>query len=411
MSIKSYIIVTLSYWFFMLTDGALRMLVLLHFHDLGFTPDKLAFLFLLYEFAGIATNLIGGWIGSRYGLKITLYAGLALQIIALSLLTLFLPHWAITLSVAYVMLVQCLAGIAKDLTKMSSKSAVKLLVKEDNQAGLFKLVAILTGSKNAIKGIGFFLGGFLLSTIGFNNSLYSLAGLLAITLILSLALVRGDYGKMKQKVKFTQLFSKSAAINRLSFARAFLFASRDVWFVVGLPIFLHQSLEWSFSEVGAFMAAWVIGYGFIQAIAPKFTGIKKSSSDGLPLAVKGLHLWAALLVVICIALYAAVQFQIAPTYTLTIGLFIFGFIFAINSSIHSYLILAYTKTEEVALNVGFYYMANACGRLAGTLLSGLAYLYGGLPACLLTACLLTLIAAVINLKLPKESAIQSPTGI
>jgi len=110
-------------------------------------------------------------------------------------------------------------------------------------------------------------------------------------------------------------------------------------------------------------------------------------------------------VIICAALYTAVQFQLAITYSLIIGLFIFGFIFAINSSIHSYLILAYTKTEEVALNVGFYYMANACGRLTGTLLSGLAYLYAGLPACLITATVLTLIAMIIHLKLPKQFTI------
>ena len=403
MTVRSYTIITLAYWCFMLTDGALRMLVLLHFHKLDFTPDKLAYLFLLYEFAGIVTNLLGGWIGSRYGLKITLYAGLAIQILALTALTLFQQHWAITLSVAFIMLVQCLSGIAKDLTKMSSKSAVKLLVKSDDQSGLFKLVAILTGSKNAIKGIGFFLGGLLLSTLGFNIALYALASLLILTLILSLAFVRGDYGKMKQKVKFTQLFSKSQAINRLSFARAFLFASRDVWFVVGLPIFLHQTLGWSFSQVGAFMAAWIIGYGFIQAIAPRFTGINKQSSpsnNSLKTIINSLRTWAALLVIICAGIYTCLHFEIATTYTLTIGLFIFGFIFAINSSIHSYLILAYTKTEEVALNVGFYYMANACGRLAGTLLSGLAYYYAGLPACLLCATVLTLAAAVINMRLP-----------
>ena len=383
----------------MLTDGALRMLVLLHFHDLGFTPDKLAFLFILYEFAGIVTNLLGGWIGARFGLKTTLFAGLALQAVALSSLTLFDPSWAIAVSVAFVMLIQCLAGIAKDLTKMSSKSSVKLLVSTDNESGLFKLVAFLTGSKNAIKGVGFFLGGFLLSQQGFNHALYSLTGLIVLALIISLLIVRGDFGKMKQKVKFTQLFSKSSAINRLSFARAFLFASRDVWFVVGLPIFLHSVLGWSFSEVGGFMALWVIGYGIVQAAAPKIAGAKA----GLSQAVTSLRTWALLLFLICAALTSAIVLDFHPAYSLLIGLGVFGFIFAINSSIHSYLILAYTKSEEVAINVGFYYMANACGRLAGTLLSGLAYLYGGLAYCLITASALTLIAAILNFRLPKEA--------
>lgn len=405
MNTKSYISVTLSYWAFMLTDGALRMLVLLHFHQLGFTPDKLAFLFILYEVAGIVTNLLGGWMGSRFGLKSTLFTGLALQIIALLGLTLFQESWAITLSVVFVMAVQALSGIAKDLTKMSSKSSVKLLVNEENESGLFKLVAILTGSKNAIKGIGFFLGAFLLAAIGFDQSLYILAGLISLTFIISLLTIRGDFGKMKTKVKFSQLFSKSSAINRLSFARASLFASRDVWFVVGLPIFLHDQLHWTFSQVGAFMAAWIIGYGIVQASAPRISGAKA----GLKQAISSLQIWAFLLVSICAAITAAIHWNFHPTTSLLVGLGIFGFIFAINSSIHSYLILAYTKSEEVALNVGFYYMANACGRLIGTLTSGIAYFYGGLTTCLITSTILALAAAIGNLTLPYKSTNQDMT--
>ncbi len=400
----SYIAVTTSYWAFMLTDGALRMLVLLHFHRLGFTPDKLAFLFLLYEVAGIATNIFGGWLASRYGLKSTLFSGLILQIIALLGLTLFQEHWVVVTSVIFVMIVQALSGIAKDLTKMSSKSSVKYLVSEDNQSGLFKLVAILTGSKNAIKGIGFFIGSVLLMKLGFNNALYSLAGLICFNLIVSLFTVRGDFGKMKSKVKFSQLFSKSPAINRLSAARAALFASRDVWFVVGLPIFLHESLGWDFSQVGSFMALWVIGYGFIQAIAPKLSGVKNSNKLGLAKALSSLKIWAFLLVVTCLALTLTIAKDFHPATSLLIGLSIFGIIFAVNSSVHSYLILAYTKTEEVAINVGFYYMANACGRLFGTLASGVSYLLGGLTACLICATILTLIAALLNLRLPSEAS-------
>ena len=379
----------------MLTDGALRMLVLLHFHQLDFTPDKLAFLFILYEVAGIATNILGGWLAARMGLKSTLFSGLILQIVALLGLTLFQENWAVTSSVIFVMVVQALSGIAKDLTKMSSKSSVKLLVSEDNQSGLFKLVAILTGSKNAIKGVGFFLGSILLASFGFNSALYSLAAIIGFSLIFSLLTVRGDFGKMKNKVKFNQLFSKSPAINRLSMARAALFASRDVWFVVGLPIFLHEALDWTFSQVGSFMAIWVIGYGFVQAIAPKINCPNKT-------ALCNLKLWAFLLVAICSALTATIYWDFYPTTTLLTGLSLFGIIFAVNSSIHSYLILAYTKTEEVAINVGFYYMANACGRLAGTLLSGISYLIGGLTACLVCASILSLIAALLNLRLPPE---------
>ncbi len=410
MPLKSYISVTLAYWVFMLTDGALRMLVLLHFHKLGFTPDKLAFLFILYEVAGIVTNILGGWMGSRFGLKSTLFAGLSLQITALLALTLFQEHWPITISVIFVMAVQALSGIAKDLTKMSSKSSVKILVNEENQSSLFKLVAILTGSKNAIKGIGFFLGALLLSQYNFNTALYILAALISITLISALITIHGDFGKMKTKVKFSQLFSKSPAINRLSLARACLFASRDVWFVVGIPIFLHDHLNWSFSQVGAFMATWIIAYGIVQASAHKITGTNtKQHTPKLQQAVTSLKTWAFLLVISCFSITSAIHWNFYPTVSLLIGLAIFGFIFAINSSIHSYLILAYTKSEEVAINVGFYYMANACGRLIGTLLSGLAYLHSGLLACLISATILALIAACTNIFLPHKSTNQDMT--
>ncbi|WP_105044137.1 organoarsenical effux MFS transporter ArsJ [Rubritalea profundi] len=406
MSKSTYAIVTLAYWAFMLTDGALRMIVLLHFHELGYSPVQLSFLFLLYECAGIATNLIGGWIGSRYGLRLTLFIGLTLQIIALSALTLVDSTWTPYLVVGFVMAIQALAGVAKDLTKMSSKSAVKLVIKEDsnNEGKLFKWVAVLTGSKNALKGVGFFLGSLLLSTLGFDQALYSLAALLLLVLTISLIWIKESFGKSNIKTKFTQLFSKSSAINRLSFARAFLFASRDVWFVVGLPIFLHDSLGWDFWEVGGFMAIWVIGYGIVQAFAPKITGSKKAPHRGPTLAhcVKSAQVWIFILSITCAAIALAVTFDYHLYLTLLGGLGVFGFVFAINSSLHSYLILAYTDTDNVSLNVGFYYMANACGRLLGTLLSGTVYLLAGLPACLWTAAALTLIAAISSLKLPRS---------
>ena len=402
---STYALVTLAYWAFMLTDGALRMIVLLHFHQLGYSPIQLAFLFLLYECAGIATNLIGGWIGSRYGLRRTLFIGLTLQIIALSALTLVDSTWTPYLTVGFVMAIQALAGVAKDLTKMSSKSAVKLVITEDSnsEGKLFKWVAALTGSKNALKGFGFFLGSLLLTYLGFDHALYSLAAMLVLVLTSSLIWIKGDFGKSKKKTKFTQLFSKSSAINRLSFARAFLFASRDVWFVVGLPIFLHDIMGWSFWEVGSFMAIWVIGYGIVQAFAPKITRSKKPQHQDSTLAhsVRSAQIWIFALCCICVAIALAVTFEYHISLILLGGLCVFGFIFAINSSLHSYLILAYTDTDDVSLNVGFYYMANACGRLLGTLLSGTVYLLAGLPACLWTAAALTLIAAISSLSLPR----------
>lgn len=395
MNIKSYAVVTTSYWGFTLSDGALRMLVLLHFHNLGFSPLNLAFLFLLYEFCGVLTNLLGGWIGSRIGLKFTLYAGLALQVLALLMLSMVDPAWAMALSVSYVMASQALSGIAKDLTKMSSKSAVKLLVK-DGEGALFKWVAILTGSKNALKGVGFLLGGVLLTWLGFVHALWLMAGSLGAVLLVALVFLRQDMGKTKARIKFTQLLSKSREINWLSTARFFLFASRDVWFVVALPVFLKSSLGWSFNQVGSFMAAWVVGYGIIQASAPKLIPHHSPARGALR--------WVILLSVVTVALAAAITMEFHPVASIFLGLAAFGIIFAINSAVHSYLILAYTTDDQVALNVGFYYMANAWGRLVGTLLSGLMFIFGGLAACLWTSAVMLLICVMMTLPLRSNDA-------
>lgn len=390
MNTKSYAIVTASYWGFTLTDGALRMLVLLHFHSLGFSPLKLAFLFLLYEFCGVLTNLLGGWVGSRIGLKVTLYTGLALQIIALLMLSMVNPQWAMTLSVSYVMASQALSGIAKDLTKMSSKSAVKLLVNE-GEGALFKWVAILTGSKNALKGVGFMLGGVSLTWLGFTHSLWLMAAALGLVLLAALIFLNQDMGKSKKKIKFTQLFSKSREINWLSASRFFLFASRDVWFVVALPVFLKTQLNWSFNQVGSFMAAWVIAYGIVQASAPRLIGPHRPGRSAAR--------WVGLLTLVTASLAAAIMLDFHPVASIFIGLGIFGIVFAINSAVHSYLILTFTSDDQVALNVGFYYMANAWGRLIGTLLSGLMFIFGGLAACLWTSAVMLLAAFIMTLPL------------
>ncbi len=410
MDARNYAIVTAAYWGFTLTDGALRMLVLLHFHALGYSPLQLAFLFLLYEFCGIITNLFGGWIGSRVGLKFTLFAGLATQVVALTMLSLMQPGWAAAVSVAYVMAAQALSGVAKDLTKMSSKSAVKLLVPKQGRNGtadsraLFKWVAVLTGSKNALKGAGFFLGGVLLGWLGFTTALWAMAGGLLLVLLAGLIFLKGDLGKSKHKAKFTQLFAKSPEINALSAARFFLFASRDIWFVVGLPVFLRSAMGWSFAGVGGFMAAWVIGYGIVQACAPGFVHGN----------VRSALAWGSLLVVVTTAIAAAVQFDFYPEVAILGGLAIFGAVFAVNSAVHSYLILAYTDEDKVALNVGFYYMANACGRLVGTLLSGLLYVVAGLPACLWASAIFVLAAVLLTLRLPRRAeahpAAAAPSG-
>lgn len=404
MNIRSYSIVTASYWGFTLTDGALRMLVLLHFHQLGYSPVHLAFLFLLYEFCGVLTNIIGSWIGSRVGLKFTLYAGLALQISALLILSALNPSWSPAFSISYIMVSQALSGIAKDLTKMSSKSAVKLIAAEENvtqpNGTLFKWVAILTGSKNTLKGVGFFLGGLLLTLLGFTHSLWLMAGCLSATLIATMLLLREDMGKTKAKVKFSHLFSKSREINWLSTARLFLFASRDIWFVVALPVFLKSTLGWSFHQIGGFMAFWVIGYGLIQAITPRFIKSQHARSSAT--------LWVGILTTVTALLAFTLQIEFYPTVSIFIGLITFGAVFAINSALHSYLILTLTNDDQVALNVGFYYMANAWGRLIGTLLSGLIYLAGGLSACLWGSALLLTAATGSTYFLNKRGNKKSP---
>lgn len=395
--LRGYAIVTAAYWGFTLTDGALRMLVLLHFNMLGYTPFQLAFLFVLYEFFGVVTNLLGGWIGSRFGLRITLFVGLALQVAALVMLSLVDPGWTVALSVAYVVAAQGLAGIAKDLTKMSSKSAIKLVVPSDRGGALFRWVAVLTGSKNALKGVGFFLGGLLLSVLGFAPGLWVMAFGLAAILLVSLLLLTEELGVAKSKVKFSQILSKSREVNILSAARFFLFGARDVWFVVGVPIFLHTELGWSFLEVGGFLAAWVIGYGIVQAAAP---AVVRHSPDGISSEARAARLWAAILAAIPFGLAAALAGGLDPRLSVMIGLTLFGIAFAVNSSLHSYLILAYTDADKVALNVGFYYMANAGGRLAGSLLSGLSYQWGGIVGCLTLAGALVAVSFLLSLWLP-----------
>jgi MFS family permease len=391
--LRNYLVVTGGYWAFTITDGAIRMLVVLYFHQLGYSPFEIAMLFLFYEFFGVVTNLVGGWLGARIGLNLTMHIGMGLQVIALAALA--VPEtW---LSVAYVMLAQALSGIAKDLNKMSAKASVKTMVSADSSSKLFRWVAMLTGSKNALKGFGFFAGAFLLETLSFRGALGVLAGLLLTVLIVTFLLLPSGLGKMRSKPKFTQVFSRIASINWLSAARFFLFGSRDIWFVVGLPVFLYEVLSWSFTEVGVFMAIWVIGYGFVQAMAPK---LLRKSHRGKGPAGSTARGWAFILALFPAAIAFGLTLGWPAESVVTIGLILFGFVFAINSAVHSYLILAYSDHDKVAMNVGFYYMANAGGRLIGTLLSGLIYQTHGLVGCLWWSTGFVLMAALLSFKLP-----------
>ena len=389
--VKQYICVTLSYWAFTLTDGALRMLVLLFFHGLGYSPIEIASLFLLYEFFGMVTNLYGGWLATRIGLTRTLQIGLAVQILSLIMLL----KDASALTVAYVMLAQALSGIAKDLSKMSAKSSIKALVPDQAQSQLYRWIALLTGSKNALKGLGFFLGGALLAWFGFQTTIVFLVVLLIMVLATGFFILETNSGKASYKPKLRDSLIKTDRINRLSAARMFLFCARDIWFVVALPVFLQSQLAWSYIEVGSLMAAWVIGYGAVQTVAPRITSLNGALANGI-----ALFKWASLLFIAPCLMAAGLYAGLNSSAVVIVGLVFFGLLFAVNSSLHSYLIVAYAKHDSVSLDVGFYYMANAGGRLLGTILSGLIYQQYGLTSCLLMSALMIAASGLIARQLP-----------
>jgi MFS family permease len=398
---RNYGIVTASYWGFTLTDGALRMLVLLHFYKLGYSPFTLAFLFLLYEVAGICTNFVGGWLAARFGITRMLAVGLITEISGFLLLSALSPAWDATLSVAWVVAAQGVCGVAKDLTKTASKSAIKTAEAaartESGDSRLFRWVAWFTGSKNAMKGIGFFLGGALLEVVGFRGALWSLAGALAVVLAGVALLLPRMMGKSKASKSVRELFGKSRGVNLLAAARIGLFGARDVWFVVGLPVFLY-SMGWNNPEVGGFLAFWTIGYGIVQASAP---AVVKRSPDGLSTEVRAARLWSLLLALTPVAIAAALKVAgVHLDLIVVAGLCVFGVLFAVNSSVHSYLVLAYAGSEKAAEDVGFYYAANATGRLTGTLLSGLLYQFGGIYACLAGSAVMLVSSWLITLWLP-----------
>jgi hypothetical protein len=408
-----YALVTIAYWGLTITDGAIRMLVLFQFYLMGYSAFQIASLFLFYEIFGVITNLFGGWIGANLGLRVTLFGGLALQIFALVMLAFMSPSWPAGIVIAYVMVNQALSGIAKDLTKMSSKSAIKAVVPKDADAMLYRWVSLLTGSKNALKGVGFFVGALLLTITGFNLSLLIMGAGLFFLLQALWRHLPADLGRTKEKAKFKSMFALDKRINILSAARFFLFGARDVWFVVALPVNLSSFFGWSPIVVGAYLALWTIGYGIVQSLAPRFIAAKAGETP------KGYTVlfWAGVLTAVPIAIALAIGAGIFPGVSIVGGLAIFAVIFAINSAVHSYMIVYYAESEKVAMTVGFYYMANAGGRLVGTVLSGWVYQVTGIVGCLWLSGLFSGTAALISaaLALPeKRKALQAgaqPAGL
>jgi predicted MFS family arabinose efflux permease len=398
---RSYLIVTASYWGFTLSDGALRMLVLLYFFRLGYSPFTLAFLFLLYELAGILANLGGGWLATRFGIPRMLMLGQLLQVAGLVMLSALDPAWSAMLAIPWVIGAQGIAGLAKDFTKTASKSAIKATSPEGS-GQLFEWVAWFTGSKNAMKGLGFFVGGLLLQALGFRGALWLMAGLIGAILVLGLLSLPRELGRAKASKSIAELFARSRGVNLLAAARIFLFGARDVWFVVGLPVFLYAN-GWSFAGVGGFLAAWTIAYGIVQAAAPRLVS---RSADGLSSEVPGARTWSLALAAIPVFLALALRFLdlARPDLVVAAGLALFGVAFAVNSSLHSYLILAYAGSEKAAEDVGFYYAANAAGRLMGTLLSGLLYQVGGMTGCLVGSAVMLALCWLITLMLPTSGA-------
>jgi predicted MFS family arabinose efflux permease len=248
-----------------------------------------------------------------------------------------------------------------------------------------------------MKGVGFFIGGLLLDSYGFSPSLWLMASVLSVILVAIIWSLPATLGKAKASKSFKELFGKSRAINLLAGARVFLFGARDVWFVVGVPVFLY-SQGWNFTMVGTFMALWTIAYGLVQAMAPKFI---RRSPDGLTAEVPAARWWSFVLMLVPVALALVVALAIEPLQWIVVaGLAVFGFAFAVNSSVHSYLILAYAGSEKAAEDVGFYYAANALGRFLGTLLSGVLYQWGGLSFSLTGSAVMLSSCWVITLALP-----------
>ncbi|KAL4451733.1 hypothetical protein ABPG75_007395 [Micractinium tetrahymenae] len=411
-ALKPFVIISLSYLLFTTTDGAVRMVVLLHAYQKGFSAMQVAVMFSFYELAGVATNLLAGLMGAKWGIKSTLLTGLSLQLVGIGMLFAWQDSWSKTEAIIYVTATQLMCGIAKDLTKLGGKTVTKLVTPEEKQSSLFRLVSFITGWKNSLKGAGYFLGA---ATVGVNYymSLGILCGLILLAVPWAATGLSNQLGRArKQNVTFSQLFDNKPNINILSLSRVFLFGARDLWFEVPLPFFLRSpasGIGWSRSATGAFLAIWIIVYGQMQSWTPQLVlGPLRQAPPTKWVAA----LWCGILTVVPLTLgivmLAGDTFGVGvsrgPAITaITVVLYAFCLVFAVNSAIHSYLIVAYAEGDKVAQTVGVYYASNAVGRLTGTLASGALYSYvgstvvDGFGACLMVSVGFAAVSCAVDL--------------
>lgn len=413
-----FAIISVSYLLFTITDGAVRMIVLLHAYQQQFSALDVAIMFSMYEAAGIITNLAAGMLGARWGIKTTLLWGLTVQLFGLGMLFGWQEDWSKAEAIIYVTASQMLCGVAKDLTKLGGKTVTKLVTPEGKNSSLFKLVSLITGWKNSLKGAGYFLGA---ATVGVNYymSLGILCGLVVAAMPWAIIGLSNQLGRTrKENVSFSQLFNNNHNINTLSLSRVFLFASRDLWFEVPLPFFLRSAesgIGWSRALTGAFLAIFIIVYGQVQSWTPQVVlqPLRQSPPDKY-----GAFWWAASLVVplsilggimLGTGIYGPGVDPAPAIVAITVLLYSFCVLFAVNSAIHSYLIVRYAQSDKVAMQVGVYYASNALGRLVGTMLSGVLYTYAGdtveerFGVCLFSSVLFALISTAVDAWLEENS--------
>lgn len=376
-----------AYSILTLSDGALRMLVLFHYYTLGYNALDLAIVFMLYELFGVIINLIGGQLANRVGLLNSMRIGIGLQII--TLIALAIPD--IIPAPWYVMLFQGFAGIAKDITKISAKSAITT-ISQHTSHGLFRIIAAVTGAKNTLKGVGFFVGGLLLVSFDMRTALIVLAVCVGVGMLLTL-IVKSAFPAAKTK-SIRGLLSPLSTVNRLAAARVFLFGARDVWQAIALPLFVATAPNWGFWQSGSVMALYTIGYGFVQALTPRILASSRTPDGRLTAMI------AFIPALICVGgAWGAMASELAVESVLIVVL-IFSVAFAVNSAVHSFLIAAYAEEGAVSLDIGLYYSANSLGRLFGTLASGWCYLEWGIIGAMIGAGAMFVPAALLAWPLP-----------